>query len=236
MQYCLFPIGTNPIEVLSFLAIASYNKRISVSLRDTTPKRYLVWLVVVLAHAGLIVALLLSSSRLSRDLKSPISFLSLLRLPNATTRNDAKKMAVPIDPATSHPRFNTDLPLPPIAIDNNAITLPPSEEQQQHIDWDRETALAVQSSIAQTTKQKNYRDLSSLTREQLEWVKKNHMEPMPGFKWDRNSRGELLRHGIIKLNDYCVLIVVIPFCRFGGTIQYSGDLFKDMHDPKSPDE
>ncbi len=46
----------------------------------------------------------------------------------------------------------------------------------------------------------------------------------------------MLRHGIFKLNDYCVLVVVIPFCRFGGKIQYNGDLFKDMRDPKSPDQ
>jgi len=46
----------------------------------------------------------------------------------------------------------------------------------------------------------------------------------------------MLRHGIIKLNDYCVLIVVMPFCRFGGTIQYNGDLFKNMRDPKALDQ
>jgi hypothetical protein len=108
-------------------------------------------------------------------------------------------------------------------INSNAITLSPAEQrQQQRIDWDRE--LTVQSSTAQARKEKNYRDLSSLTPEQLDWVKKNHMEPVTGFQWDRNSRGELLRHGIIKLNDYCVLIVVIPFCRFGGKIQASGAL------------
>ena len=108
--------------------------------------------------------------------------------------------------------------MPRLPVDNDAITLSPPEQQQQHIDWDRESALAAQSSMAQAAKEKNYRDLSSLTPEQLAWVKKNHVEPMPGFKWDRN-RGEMLRHGIIKLNDYCVLIVVIPFCRFGGKIQ-----------------
>ncbi len=84
-------------------------------------------------------------------------------------------------------------------------------------------------------RENSYRDLSSLTPEQLDWVKNNHMEPMPGFQWDQNSRGELLRHGIFKINDYCVLVVVIPFCRFGGKIQYNGDLFRDMHDPKLPD-
>jgi hypothetical protein len=138
--------------------------------------------------------------------------------------------------AAPHPGMNADLPLPEIPIDDNAITFSPAEQQQQRTDWDRESALAAQSSIAQAAQEKNYRDLSGLTREQLDWVRKNHMEPMPDFKWDRNSRGEMLRHGIFKINDYCVLIVVIPYCRFGGTIQYSGDLFKHMHDPKSPDE
>lgn len=98
----------------------------------------------------------------------------------------------------------------------------------------RESARAAQSRIDQAAKEKRYRDLSNLTPEQLDWVRKNHMEPIPDFHWDRNSRGELLRHEIIKLNDYCVLVVVIPFCRFGGKIQHDGDLFKNMRDPKSP--
>ena len=72
-----------------------------------------------------------------------------------------------------------------------------------------------------------------MTAEQLDWVKRNEMQPMgPGFHWDRSSRGQMLRHGIIKINDYCVLIAIIPFCRFGGRIQYDGDLFKHMQDPE----
>jgi hypothetical protein len=180
--------------------------------------------------------LLLSSPRPTRELRGSISSLSLLQLRNDSEKVDATKIIIRIDAAASHPSILADLPLPRISIDNNSITLSPTEQQQQRIDWDLESALAAQSSIAQAAKEKNYRDLSSLTPEQLDWVKKNHMEPMPGFKWDRNSRGEMLRHGIVKLNDYCVLVVVIPFCRFGGKIQYSGDLFKDMHDPKSPDQ
>ncbi len=207
------------------------------SRRDKAPKRYLAWLVVVLAHAGLIAAVLLSNPRLSRETGSHAHNLLLLQLPNHSAAIDTPKIAVQIDAGASHPRVNADLPRPPIVIDNNAITLSPTEQQQQQrIDWDRESELAVQSSINQAEKEKNYRDLSSLTPEQLDWVRKNHMEPMPGFQWDRNSRGQMLRHGIIKLNDYCVLIVFIPFCRFGGKIQYNGDLFKDMHDPKSPDQ
>jgi hypothetical protein len=186
-----------------------------------------------LAHTGLIAAILLSSLRFSRELKTPGYSLSLLSLPSESTNLASAKIAVQLDAAALRSNIDRDLSMPPIP--NNTIRLEPSEQQRQHIDWERESALVVQSRIAEAAKDKNYRDLSSLTPEQLDWVRKNHMEPMPGFQWDRNSRGQMLRHGIIKLNDYCVLVVVIPFCQFGGKIQYNGDLFKDMHDPNLPD-
>jgi hypothetical protein len=206
------------------------------SPRDRAPSRYCIWLVVVLAHASLIAAILLSHPRFFRELRTPTYSLSLLQLPNDSARNVPEKINVRLDAAAPHFYIDRDLPPPPIPINNNAIALAPSEQLRQHIDWDRESALAVQSSIVKGAKDRSYRDLSSLTPEQLDWVKKNHLEPMPSFQWDRSSRGELLRHGIVKLNDYCVLVVVIPFCRFGGKIQYNGDLFKDMHNPDLPDQ
>jgi len=207
-----------------------------VSPSDKSSRRYFIWLVVILAHAGLVAAILLAHPRFSRELKKPAYSLSLLSTPSDSTKPVSEKITVPMDAAAVRLKIDRDLPLPPIPNSNNAITLEPSEQQQQPIDWDRESALVVQSSIAKAAQDKSYRDLSSLTSEQLDWVRKNHMEPMPGFQWDRSSRGQMLRHGIIKLNDYCVLIVVIPFCRFGGKIQYNGDLFKDMHDPNLPDQ
>jgi hypothetical protein len=185
----------------------------------------------MLAHAGLIAAMLSSRPPPSRELKGRFDFLSLLSLPNGAASIHPSKLAVRIDSAAVRPNVVAVPPLPPIPIDDNAITLSPAEQQQQRIDWDRESALAVQSNIAQTAKERSYRDLSGLTPEQLDWVKKNRMEPMPGFQWDRSSRREMMRHGIVKLNDYCVLIVVLPFCRFGAKIQYNGDLFKHMRDP-----
>ncbi|MDP9011565.1 MAG: hypothetical protein M3O41_02695 [Pseudomonadota bacterium] len=182
----------------------------------------------------MIAALLLSSARPAREWRNPISSLALLQFPNDSARIDTTKVTVRIE--AGRPIIHRELQVPRLPVDNDAITLSPPDQQQQHIDWDRESALAAQSSVVQAAKERNYRDLSGLTPEQLAWVKKNHVEPMPGFKWNRNNRGEMLRHGIVKLNDYCVLIVVIPFCRFGGKIQYSDDLFKDMHDPKSPDQ
>ncbi len=201
------------------------------SPRDSAPSRYFIWVVVVLAHASLIAAILLSHPRFFRELRRPSYSLSLLRLPNDSAKNVPAKIIFQLDAAAPHFNIDRDLPRDPIPINNNAITLAPSEPLRHHIDWDRESALAVQSSIVKAAKDRSYRDLSSLTPEQLDWVKKNHMEPMPSFQWDRSSRGQMLRHGIIKLNDYCVLVVVMPFCRFGGKIQYNGDLFKDMHDP-----
>lgn len=205
------------------------------SLPGRAPRRTLVWLIVVAAHAGVIAAMLLSSPPRSRDLASPVASLAMRLLPKGSARNGAPRFSVQIDSAISPPRILAPPTLPPIPIDNNAITLTPSEQQQQLIDWDRESALAVQASIASAAKEKNYRDLSGLTPEQLDWVRKNRMEPMPGFQWDHNSRREMLRHGIVKLNDYCVLIVVLPFCRFGAKIHYSGDLFKHMRDPDPVD-
>ena len=232
-----FLTGTNTFEARSFPEDPnSKTWDASVAHRGTAPGRSLVWLIVILAHAALIAAMLLSRQRLSSERRSPVKFLALQLLPNDSAKIGAPRFTVRIDSAASHPSIGPDRPLPSIPVDNNAITLSPTEQQQQRIDWDRESVLAVESSNAQAAKEQNYRDLSSLTPEQRDWVKKNHMEPMPGFQWDRNSRRDMLRHGIVKLNDYCVLIVVMPFCRFGGKIQYSGDLFKNMRDPKPFDQ
>jgi hypothetical protein len=232
-----FLTGTNTVEALSFPANPSTNTRdASVSYRGIASGRSLVWVIVVLAHAGLIAAMLLSRPRLSRERRSPVDSLSLQLLPNDSAKIGAPRFTVHIDSGASLPSIVADLTLPSIPIDNNVITLSAPQQQQQRIDWDRESALAVQSSIARATKEEKYRDLSSLTPEQLDWIKKNHMEPMQGFQWDRASRREMLRYGIVKLNDYCVLIVVIPFCRFGGKIQYSSDLFEHMRDPKPLDQ
>lgn len=179
--------------------------------------------------------MLLQRPRPTRDVRKPIDYLSLLVLPPDSAKVDTARLSARISAVLSVQRPSTELPQLPSQLGSNAITLSPAEKKQYNIDWDRESELAIQSSIAKMAMENGYRDMSKLTPEQLEWVKQNHLEPMPEFQWDKNSRGEMLRHGIIKLNDYCVLVVVIPFCRFGGKIQYNGDLFKDMHDPKVHD-
>lgn len=200
------------------------------------PDRKLVLLLVALAHAGLIAAILLSSARSVRERVNAVELTaSLVLLPKESAPSDAPRITIHLESPTLPAHILSDIPLPPVHSEGNAITLPPPEQQRQPIDWDHEAALAVESSIAQAAKERGYRNLSGLSPEQLDWVKRNHLEPAPGFHWDRNSRREMLRHGIFKINDYCVLVVALPFCNFGGKIQYDGDLFKNMRDPKPLD-
>jgi hypothetical protein len=104
------------------------------SPRDRAPSRYFIWLVVVLAHASLIAAILLSHPRFFRELRRPSYSLSLLRLPNDPAKNVPAKIIVRLDAAALHFYIDRDLPRPPIPINNNAITLAPSEQLRQHID------------------------------------------------------------------------------------------------------
>jgi hypothetical protein len=193
-----------------------------------------VLLIVMLAHAGLIAAILLVAARPARVRISAVEVASLVLLPTESAPSDAPRISVHVEsPPLAH--IHSDVPLPSLRTDGNAITLTSPEQPRQPIDWDQEAAIAVASSIAQSAKERGYRNLSGLSAEQLDWLKKNHMEPAPGFHWDRNSRRDMLRHGIFKINDYCVLVVALPFCSFGGKIQYDGDLFKNMRDPKPLD-
>jgi hypothetical protein len=200
-----------------------------------TPNRKLILLIVTLAHAGLIAAILLSATRATRERVSAVEFTSLVLLPTESAPSDAPRFAVHLEPPSPRSRILSDTPLPSVRTDGNAITLTPPAQPRPPIDWDHEAALAVESSIAQSAKERSYRNWSGLSPEQLDWLKRNHLEPAPGFHWDRNSRRDMLRHGIFKINDYCVLVVALPFCNFGGKIQYDGDLFRNMRDPKAMD-
>ena len=105
-------------------------------------------------------------------------------------------------------------------------------------DWEHEAELAAQNSVAAAEHDKNYRNLSGLSPEQLDWIKRNHMEPAPsGIPW-RHPRVEYSEGGlpIIWINDHCVLVpmmMFIVFCQVGH-IEANGDLFKHMRDPREP--
>ncbi len=187
--------------------------------------RPLVFVAVLMLHAA-IVLLLIRPARLlthSGTSDAPLILMLLRSRPlpatgAATPRPAPKTRSVKREPAA--------VPAP-----DNAITLPPEAPPRPSVDWQREAELAAQNAIADAERQGNFRDLSSLTPLQLDWIKRNHMEPAPpGIPWKR-PRVEVTPGGlpIIWINERCVLVIVMVFCGIGH-IEADGGLFNHMRD------
>jgi hypothetical protein len=103
------------------------------------------------------------------------------------------------------------------------------------IDWAREAALAGQSAAANAAGKEAYRDLGEPSSAQLEWVHRNHMEPIPPkFHWDHReveSTGSGLL--VVWVGHHCAFVGIILLCEIG-QIEARGDLLKHMRDPKEP--
>ena len=202
-------------------------------MHDTRDRRPLVFLGVLVSHA-LIVLLLMRAARQpifqQNDSYEPLVLMFLhdgaRAITNVVTprRPEVSPPAVPGAPA---------LKLEPVP--DNAIGAPP-EPPPPGIDWEHEAELAARNGIAEAEKQKNYRDLSTLSAEQLSWAKKNHMEPAaPGIPWT-HPRFEFDAHSglpVFWINDHCVLVTLLVFCGVGH-VEHEGGLFKHMGDPHDP--
>jgi hypothetical protein len=200
---------------------------------DTRDQRPLVFIAVLVWHA-MIVLLLTRAARQpvspQNDSYEPLVVMFLhdgaRAVTNAVTprRPDVSPPTVPGAPA---------LKLEPVPDD--AADAPP-EAPPSAIDWDHEAELAARNGIADAEKQRKYRDLSALSAEQLNWAKKNHMEPAaPGIQWTR-PRFEFDAHSglpVFWINDHCVLVTLMVFCAIGH-IEANGDLFKHMGDQHDP--
>jgi hypothetical protein len=201
---------------------------------DTRDQRPLVFLAVLVSHA-VIVLLLVRAVRQPisphNDSYEPLVLVFLhdgaRPITNAVTprRPDVSPPTVPGAPA---------LKLEPMPDD--AIEAPPEAPPPPAIDWEHEAELAARNGVAEAEKQRNYRDLSALSAEQLSWAKKNHMEPAaPGIQWT-HPRVEFDAHSglpVFWINDHCVLVTLMVFCAIGH-IEANGDLFKHMGDPHDP--
>lgn len=77
-----------------------------------------------------------------------------------------------------------------------------------------------------------YRDLSGLTQNQIDWLKRNRFYPIPGAHVPGSSVFKEEQHlppGVMRLNDNCVLVAILPYCRFPlGKQPPNGHLFDDM--------
>jgi hypothetical protein len=202
-------------------------------MHDTRDQRPLVFLAVLVSHAVIVLLLTRAARQPISPQNDPYEPLVLVFLhdgaraiSNAVTprRPDVSPPMVPGAPA---------LKLEPVPGD---ATEAPPEAPPSAIDWEHEAELAARNGVADAEKQRNYRDLSALSAEQLSWAKKNHMEPAaPGIPWT-HPRLEFDAHSglpVFWINDHCVLVTLMVFCAIGH-IEANGDLFKHMGDPHDP--
>lgn len=196
---------------------------------DSRDRRLLVFLAVLVSHA-LLVFLLIRAARQSISPQNDSSEPLVLLLLHDGARAAINAMT-PRRPEVSPPAAPPapDLKLEPAPDD--AISAPP-QTAPPAIDWEHEAELAARNGVADAEKQKNYRDLSALSAEQLSWAKKNHMEPAaPGIPWT-HPRFEFDKHSglpVFWINDHCVLVTLMVFCSIGH-IEAAGNLFKHMGD------
>jgi hypothetical protein len=194
--------------------------------KDSLDARPLVLLAVLMLHAA-IVLLLIRPARLLTNSGTSDEPLLLMLLHSRTL--PATEVATPRPAPASKARSAKRAPAP---APGNAITAPEAPPQPG-VDWQHEAELAAQEAVADAEREGNFRDLSSLTPLQLDWIKRNHMEPAPpGIHWKR-PRVEVTPGGlpIIWINERCVLVIVMVFCGIGH-IEASGDLFNHMRDPR----
>jgi hypothetical protein len=141
-------------------------------------------------------------------------------LPRGRTRIGAR--------AARGPKLHQDIPageaLPANPDIRNAITLPTP------IDWTQEAEWAVKNQMQAAEREKLYRNLSGLSSAQLEWIRKNRMEPVnTNPPWAKN-RPRNNADGVLWLSENCALVNLLPFCRIRLChTPPRGDLLKNMH-------
>jgi hypothetical protein len=200
---------------------------------DSRDRRPLVFLAVLVSHA-LIVLLLIRAARQpispQNDSSEPLVLLFLHDGARAVTNALTPRRPEVLPPAAP--------PAPALKLEpapDNAISAPP-QTAPPAIDWEHEAELAARNGVADAEKQKNYRDLSVLSAEQLSWAKKNHMQPAaPGIPWTHPRFEFDAQTGlpVFWINDHCVLVMLMVFCGIGH-IEAEGNLFKHMGDPHDP--
>ena len=190
--------------------------------------------VVMMLHAILGTILLRSSATLlSAAHMAPEQFLiTFLR------REDTRERAQPVPAAKPNakeillvkpPRVTPDMPSAAVAPDSASVPdllpltlLPP-------IDWTHEAELAVRSSMDTAAREKLYRNLAGLSAAQLEWIQKNHMEPVDTNPPWAETHPRNNADGVVWISDNCALVNLLPVCRIKiGRRKPRGDLFKDM--------
>lgn len=196
--------------------------RLSVEGRD---HRLAVFLCVLLFH-GTLSALLIRASRirLALDQVTPSFAIELLpelsrvqaranRPETVNSRSASNPANKPRSAVAAEPRIRVDNEPAP----SSAITLP-------LVDWE----LEAETVAGNTTNAKLYRDLAGFTPEQLQWMKRNQMQPVPYNPFWGDGR-HVNEPGVLWISDNCAIVNLLPVCRIKlGKRKIRGDLFKDM--------
>jgi hypothetical protein len=150
---------------------------------------------------------------------------------------ETREPAQPVPAAKSHaketalvkpPRITPDMPSAEVAPDRVPGAHSPTTLLPQ-IDWTRQAELAVRSSMDTVAREKLYRNLAGLSAAQLDWIQKNHMEPVDTNPPWAETAPRNNANGVVWINDYCALVNLLPVCRIKvGHKEARGDLFKNM--------
>ena len=195
--------------------------------------RLTVFFAVLFLHVSIGILLARSSRLLSTARLSPEPFfIDFLRRSEQAeparaypTPEESSAYQRPRGKGFKLPDEIPDKPVPPmIPNTQNAITLPPP------IDWTQEAEWAVKNQIQGAERERLYRNLSGLSAAQLEWIRKNQLEPVnTNPPWSEN-RPRTNADGVLWLSENCALVNLLPFCRIRlGHPPPRGDLFKNMH-------
>jgi len=187
---------------------------------------------VLMLHAIVGTILIRSSTLLSAVGVAPEPFL-ITFLRHTEQREPAepvpaiKPIANEIVPAKI-PSITPEMPRaesPPGSVPEtqNQITLLPP------IDWTHEAELAIRNSLDTAEREKLYRNLAGLSAAQLDWIQKNHMQPVDTNPPWAETAPRNHADGVLWISDNCAIVNLLPFCRIKvGHKEARGDLFKNM--------
>jgi hypothetical protein len=171
---------------------------------------------------------MLSAARLAPE-QFFITFLRSTEQPEPAepSRTRTKPNAAEAVPA-KRPSVTHEVPKAEAALDRvpnaqSEITLLPP------IDWTHEAELAIRSSMDTAEREKLYRDLAGLSAAQLDWIQRNHMEPVDTNPPWAETAPRNNTDGVVWISNNCALVNLLPVCRIRvGHKAPRGDLFKNM--------
>jgi hypothetical protein len=194
--------------------------------------RVTAFFAVLMLHAVIGTILIRSSTLLSAARVAPEQFL--ITFFRHTQQHEAAERGPATIPNANEivpariPRITPEMPRAEVAPDRlpdaqSEITLLPP------IDWKQEAESAVRGSMDTAEREKLYRNLAGLSAAQVDWIQKNHMEPVDSNPPWAETAPRNNADGVVWISDNCALVNLLPVCRIQiGHKAPRGDLFKNM--------